>query len=131
MCCVFINKHKKMHIKGGGLFGEQTIYIRVKTSTYLVLCIFSASYSTSQTAATFTDKKQINGVFTASTWESNETEVPDSEEKQDNSKLTFLSQGNQNNKKCEPVNIDVEIKNAGKSDMKQDSSYEEIGRAHV
>src|SRR5699024_6032316 len=34
------------------------------------------------------------------------------------------SKGNQNIKKCEPVNIDVEIKNAGKSDMKQDSSYE-------
>ena len=104
--------------------GNKRFIFVLKLVLIWYLCIFSAGYLTSQTAATFTDKKQINGVFTAGTWESNETEVPDSEEKQDNSKLTFLSQGNQNIKKCEPVNIDVEIKNAGKSDMKQDSSYE-------
>src|SRR5690625_1150816 len=124
MSFVFINKHKNSR-KGEGVYlGNKRFIFVLKLALIWYICIFSAGYLTSQTAAIFTDRKQINGVFTAGTWEGNETEDPDSEEKQDNSKLTFLSKSNQNIKKCEPVNIDVEIKNAGKSDMKQDSSYE-------
>lgn len=104
--------------------GNKRFIFVLKLALIWYLCIFSAGYLTSQTGAVFTDQKQINGVITAGTWESNEPENPDDEEKQDNSKLTFLSKGNQNIKVCEPVSIEVEIKNEGKGDMKRDSSYE-------
>lgn len=96
----------------------------LKLALIWYLCIFLSGYLTSKTAGVFTDQKQINGVITTGKWENNEPENPDDEMKLDNSKLTFLSNGNQNIKTCKPVSIEMKIKNVGKSDMKRDSIFE-------
>src|SRR5690625_3091833 len=123
MSFVFINKHKNSR-KGEGIYlGNKRFIFVLKLALIWYLCIFSAGYLTSQTAAYFTDQKQINGVITTGTWESDGPEHPGEEEKEDNSELTFPSNGNQEIEICEPVNIEVKIINEGESDMKRNSSY--------
>ena len=96
----------------------------LKLALIWYLCIFSAGYLTSQTATVFTDKKQLNGVIATGTWGGSESEDTEDQEKQDNSKLAFLSKGNPKINFCETDNIDVKIKNVGNGDMKREGSYE-------
>lgn len=77
------------------------------------LVIFSASYLTSNTAAVFTTNQETNGMITIGTWE-----------EPDDSQLAFVNKGNQNVKACGPTEIKVKLKNNGKGDMQNNSTYE-------
>src|SRR5690625_846608 len=90
------------------------VFFLVKLILIWYLVVFSISYLTSGTAAHFYDMEEADSKVLAGYWADG----------WDGSSLSFIQKGNDNIKSCEPVEIAMEIKNAGDEDMINGSYFD-------